>query len=280
MLVYQNENVMKTFDVRTKIRDDFVILPHIHEFSEMLYVHQGTMTMMLDGSKLTVPEGHAALVFPHRIHEYTDETHNRARCIVYSNDFLQAFFHQYTGKLPRNPVVDLRHMRAIPDMLDGLNNGDIRPGTVKPEDVVCVAGVLNMIYYELLRQTDMIDAPRQDTPLYLAALAYISEHFRTDFTLEDMAHALGYHVKYLSHALHTLTGTHFRMFLASYRITHAKGLLREQSGDIKPISDIAHESGFTSLNTFNRTFHRFTGMTPSEYRGYAIETANKGEGEK
>lgn len=65
MLMYQNENVMKKFDVRTKTRDVFAVVPHIHELSEMLYVRQGTVTMMPDGKKITVPERYAALIFPH-----------------------------------------------------------------------------------------------------------------------------------------------------------------------------------------------------------------------
>jgi AraC-like DNA-binding protein len=58
----------------------------------------------------------------------------------------------------------------------------------------------------------------------------------------------------------------FRTFLASYRVNFAKHLLRSKGARSLRISDIALQSGFSSINSFNRAFREITGVTPSEYR--------------
>jgi AraC-like DNA-binding protein len=58
----------------------------------------------------------------------------------------------------------------------------------------------------------------------------------------------------------------FREFLGSYRIDYAKHLLSDSKDPFIRILDVALESGFSSINSFNRCFKEVTGMTPSEYR--------------
>ena len=78
-----------------------------------------------------------------------------------------------------------------------------------------------------------------------------------------MAKELGYHEKYLSAVLHSLTKMHFRDFLATYRMEYAKKQLLSSTD---PISQIAMDSGFSSINTFNKVFKKFIGMSPTDFR--------------
>ena len=125
------------------------------------------------------------------------------------------------------------------------------------------SGLLHLIFNELIKKSEFKERVRSNNSLYHSAINYIAENFRNDITLTDMAKSLGYHEKYLSSTLHSLTKLNFRSFLATYRINHAKNLLK---GTEETIAQIAMESGFSSLNTFNRVFKSITGKTPSEYR--------------
>ena len=255
MLIYQNENVGKNYDFRACCHQNWSIPPHIHEYSEILYTKSGVMTMYLDGVKQTVPQGYLAFILPNRIHAYTAETPSHVSCAVFSNDFIASFFELYKNKMPSEPVIKLPYAE---EMITELEN-------TAPDDIIRLSGLLTLLFSELSRQTQMVDSHLQDGSLYITAVNYISNHFRTDFTLRDMAKALGYHEKYLSSSLHSLTGMNFRSFLASYRINYAKNLLRGCSSK-KSISEIALTCGFPSINTFNRTFRQLTGVTPSAYR--------------
>lgn len=254
MLTYQNENIGKSFAFRSREhRSGYEVPPHIHEYSEILYVTDGAMTMYLDGKKLTVDKGKMAFIFPNQAHEYTNETQCHTWCAVFSNDFLHAFYQLYSDKLPKNPVVD---MSGYEQLVCELQN-------TQTDDVVERAGMLHLLFSKLSKTSEFYDRDGKGSTLYNSAINYISSNFRSDFTLADMARTLGYHEKYLSSELHLLTKMNFRAFLATYRVDHAKRQLRSTE---RTISDIALDSGFSSINTFNRVFKQVTGVTPSEYR--------------
>ena len=132
------------------------------------------------------------------------------------------------------------------------------------EDVLRISGYLNLLCAEVMEHAKFDDARHMDGMLYQKVVSYISKNYMQDITLCSVAREFGYNVKYLSHTLHALTGIDFRKLVNFYRLNHAKGLLQKNSE--RNMVSVAEESGFGSLNTFNREFKSITGMTPSEYR--------------
>ncbi len=59
------------------------------------------------------------------------------------------------------------------------------------------------------------------------------------------------------------TGQSLRSYINALRVEHALDLLLHSE---KKVIDIAFESGFDSLRTFNRHFYRTMGDTPSKYK--------------
>jgi AraC-like DNA-binding protein len=59
------------------------------------------------------------------------------------------------------------------------------------------------------------------------------------------------------------TGKTLTEFLSQVRIHHACQLLQETDFSV---SQIAYQSGFQNLSYFNRTFKKFRGETPKEFR--------------
>lgn len=252
MVNYQTKNVNKTFALHCGYRHNLYVEPHIHEHSEIVYVHSGSMTMYLNGKKHVVNKGQAVFVFPNQIHQYTKETESDSWLAVFSNDFLASFFRLHFDTVPVDPVIDM----GSEGLIEALENTD-------PSDVCRITGLLHLVFSRLEKSTEFVKAPINGEPVYNAALNYLTNNYRNDITLSDMSKALGYHEKYLSSALHALTKMNFRTFLATYRVDHAQRLLK--SSDMN-ISRIALESGFSSINTFNRVFKQITGLTPREYK--------------
>ncbi len=254
MLKYQNENIGNSFEYRHRMHlRGYVIYPHIHEYSEILYVYSGCMHMILDGEEVQVKEGQVAFIFPNQLHEYTNQKDCKCWCAVFSNDFLQPFFRLYSDKIPKDPIIDIGEDVFIIERLQKSAR----------DDIVSLTGLLHLLFDKLAKSTDFELRRGGENSLYTAAINYISTNFRSDINLSDMAKTLGYHEKYLSSELHSLTKMNFRLFLATYRVDHAKRQLRTTE---ESISEIAMDSGFLSINTFNRVFKNITGMTPSEYR--------------
>lgn len=87
---------------------------------------------------------------------------------------------------------------------------------------------------------------------------------KPDFSLPDLADQLHVTVHQLSQVINEgLSKTFFEM-TAEYRIEEAKRLLKEQM-NIK-IEEIAEQVGYNSKSSFNTSFKKITGKTPSEWR--------------
>lgn len=96
-----------------------------------------------------------------------------------------------------------------------------------------------------------------------AVIIYIDKHYPEQFTLEDMGKELGYNKSYLCTVFKADTGTTINDYLNLVRITHFAQYYSYQSEDI---AKICAYCGFTSASHFNRTFKKFLGTTPTNYK--------------
>ena len=253
MIKYLEIDTKQDYMFRCSNRSAIFRDTHIHEYTELVYVRSGSMTLFLGGKKHVVAAGNLIFVFPNQTHKYTKKTNCEVWMAVFSNDFIAPFFRKHKNLKPENPILPIPEGTNLIDKL----------GKTDPTDITRLSGLLLLVYSRLEAHTDFVDAVPSEEDIYNAALGYIYNNFKNNITLSEMAKDLGYHEKYLSHVLHSLTQMHFRTFLATYRIRHAKNLLRTTK---KPISEIALDSGFSALNTFNRVFKKVSGMTPRQYR--------------
>lgn len=93
---------------------------------------------------------------------------------------------------------------------------------------------------------------------------YVTCNCRRHLTLEDAArHAGMSRTRFCSFWRHE-TGETFMTFVTRQRLKTACHLLLTRPG--MHVSEICYESGFSDIPHFNRTFRRFLGLSPSEYR--------------
>ena len=88
-------------------------------------------------------------------------------------------------------------------------------------------------------------------------------YLNCDLKIPDVAAELSTNRRSISECINAMKGCSFSQFVNTYRVQHAKQLLREQPN--KKISSVAIESGFTNQTSFFRTFKAMTGMTPKEW---------------
>ena len=94
-------------------------------------------------------------------------------------------------------------------------------------------------------------------------LDYIDANFADGLSLEDMADMVGYSKYHFSRLFSEYTKQTFCDYLNLRRIKAAEGLLLNDS---LSVTEIAMQSGFSSIATFNRLFKSLKGCSPSEYR--------------
>jgi len=86
----------------------------------------------------------------------------------------------------------------------------------------------------------------------------------SELKLGDVATALGTNRNAISSSINVCAGCSFTQFVNTYRINHAKKLMRSQP-NIK-MSEIWTASGFATESYFFRTFKAMTSMTPSDWK--------------
>ena len=97
----------------------------------------------------------------------------------------------------------------------------------------------------------------------------ISENFSNpDFSLATLAAHINISYHHLSHIFTDYMGDTFLSYLTKYRLEHAKDLLAQSN---EKIDTIAKLSGFSSSNTFIKTFKKNYNMTPGQYRSNSTD---------
>lgn len=95
-----------------------------------------------------------------------------------------------------------------------------------------------------------------------AMVGYIRSHLST-ITLSSLADYFGFTREYTSHLIHDYTGWCYADLIRQLRVEKSLELLKNDSLSCK---EIARALGFTSHEHFSRSFRRWMGMSPSEYR--------------
>jgi AraC-like DNA-binding protein len=96
------------------------------------------------------------------------------------------------------------------------------------------------------------------------ARKYIEEHSREELSLTKVAKAVNMNANHLSENFKQVTGINFVDYVARTRFKTACDLLPNSK---LSISEIAFAAGFQSLSQFNRVFKRFSGKSPTDFRG-------------
>lgn len=93
--------------------------------------------------------------------------------------------------------------------------------------------------------------------------AHIREHFQEDIDLEECASNAHLSMSRFTHLFTEKMGISPRKFILHLRIDTAKELLLYSTLNV---NEIAENVGFAEPSYFSRLFHKYTGVSPSDYR--------------
>ncbi|WP_181909606.1 helix-turn-helix domain-containing protein [Paenibacillus taihuensis] len=153
-----------------------------------------------------------------------------------------------------------------------IDNGSLS-GIAKTIDKRHTAQELDEYFEELIGEAGRLVRSKKDTkdPIISFTLRYMEEHFSEELSLDIIASKLNITSGYLSTYFKEMMGANFVDYVNEFRIKQAWALLLQS--ELK-IQDVALKSGYNTLSSFNRTFKKFTGVTPTEYRRNAEVVAD------
>lgn len=268
----------KLIDVRTHTR--FVHFPlHRHNYIEVLYVCQGTLTNIIDEKQVVIQQGELLFLNQYTRHEILTAGEND---IAINFMILPEFFDvAYTMAGNDNPLADF--------LVNVLRQNEERGEYLhfKVAEVLQIQNLLENMIYSLvtgkgdqnrINQTTMgliflylVDSvqyvemrlPNQyENMIAMTTLDYIEQKYRTA-TLTELCEQLHLPMHMLSRMIKKNTGFNFKELLQRKRLNKAVELMCDTK---LSINDIISAVGYENNSYFHRVFKERYDMTPRAFR--------------
>ena len=254
MFFYQHSNSNRPGHLQIDLYDHFVFPMHLHGDLELAYPRSGAVRLMLHGREELLSAGSLAVILPHELHGYADCGDSQLMVCVFSGDYVPTFVQS---------VIGLRSERSVADCTPGLRAylDETFLGDAPPDLYQCKAA-LYAACAQYRRSAQFTRQPASEDTALEKLICYVEANYRESITLATAARALGYHASYLSRCFHQATGLNFRQFVNYQRV---QCVCRDRLAHDGSLTELALQSGFQTLRSFNRAFLAFFGMPPREY---------------
>lgn len=240
---------------------------HFHKSFEMAVAVDNDDPVICTVGKKTyhMKKNDFVIVLPYEIHSFVIPPSAKLWIIVFSSDYVKKFskiVSDMKGEESLFRCTESTKKYIFDKLIDKFDEF-----TQKPSDVmdVMLKSCLYAVCHDYLEAVRLIDKGKGYDSIVGDILNYIAEHFNDNISLKDVANKLIYNYQYLSRIFNQTMGVNFKTLVNHYRFEYAKQLLTETD---KNISDIAFESGFQSIRTFNRICFEISGITPNAIRNH------------
>jgi len=247
--------------------------PHDRPFEErhdlvcVAAVTEGTFEYRTAHGKATLAPGALLLGDPGCCYECSHAHATGDRCLSFH--FAEDFFEDVAAAMPgiRRPRFASSHLppstRLLPLIAEATaareNAGELE------EIALAIAGAAIAGADGTSRRSR--PPSERDRRRIADALRRIAAESHETFTLAGLAAAAGMSPYHFLRTFRQIAGVTPHQFLLLRRLNAAAGELRRTG---RPIAEIAYDSGFGDLSTFNRRFRRVMGKAPLEYRRSGI----------
>ena len=239
---------------------------HIHQMAEIAYIMDGEIDVTVNGKTEIAKKGDMVFVPPYTFHRYfsQDEKSVTLWLFMFSYSILSNIMHEGEMLIRYDRVVftPSEEVRALVES----RKFDTKEELVYPDERESrrIRAFLYPVIDEYLSSAKVVsEAKGTGTDSVLKALNFISEHFKENITLAEVADAIGYSESHISHSFSSILEANFRECLNMFRIEHAKRLILTTNMSIVLISI---ESGFNCERSFHRAFRKSINMPPAKYR--------------
>lgn len=253
-------------------RRHFQHSPHFHEEVEIVFVIDGIFKTSYDGTEYNLTGGSVLFCGSNAIHSSTDFfVESNSILLIVNPKTLLGSASQLTTKTPicpiwKNPKKDSIIWPAIQYAMD--NQGKLSTDNLN----LLLSSIISLIIQDM----EMIDIS-QKVKTENKVLQYCRNHYTEAISVKTIAEALSISESYVSRIFSNTLGCSFPQYIHNLRMEHATILLKNTK---KSCTQIAAESGFSTLRTFNRVFLQWFGITPLQYRKQANTTTEIQKSEK
>lgn len=260
MLIHQTDHSIGGHTFHTIRFQDRSFRLHFHRRYELIHMMEGMIELTVAGRKERLEAGDFAMILSNEVHQIQSVGHSRYWICTFSGDFVPDFDRAIQGKTGTGSrfrcddsiYAFLQKHVLFSRKLDG-----------RRHDQYKLTAGLYALCSDWLSSVQLVERDNTQYVLMNTVSDYINRNYQRSLTLKDVAAALGYDYNYFSRLFHRTFGVSFKAYLNECRCSAAAEAIRTTD---KSITNIAMDSGFQSIRTFNDVFQRYMGMSPAQYR--------------
>ena len=244
---------------------------HDHSAVEVVLTIEGTVTYTVDDTVYQVRKGEVLIIPPDMPHTLSMEEGSSRYLFLFEPDAIMTMRDIKSIAMYFNKPFHLRdgseaHVRIRELLLrarDAYEKREMMWNTVCYSCILRIYATLGQQYLSGIRPRTDDGMRNMGSEVITAVMTYINNHYREELSLEDVARFAGFSRYYFSRSFKRQTGYSFKDYLCQKRLQVAMDLLIRTNRSMR---DVAIESGFGSVATFNRVFREKKGCTPTQYR--------------
>jgi len=234
--------------------------PHLHKELEIVAIEEGELEIMINSNVHILRKGDVSLIFPNTIHSYKTESSNTFLLMIINPVLLPLYTNTFASYRPEKMYLEGAVIpQEVYDSLNGIHEeiqAENSLGILTGYLYIAVTRMLSLLTLEKKRK-------HADFSVIERVLSYISDNYQNQISLFYIADQLDISPFYISRVFSSYMGIRLDNYINELRVNYASYQLRATD---KRITEIALESGFETLRTFNRAFRSVTAQTPREYR--------------
>ena len=235
---------------------------HLHYHVEIVYLRDGYAKAYIDSDTFELNAGDLLVVFPNKIHRFEDAIgKNKYDLFIVNPDIAPEISNRIAAENPHDPVIrGVSANKRMMALIEILREADSFPQSCRQ---TLMNGYFLSFFAEMLDMMPTRSIKPDENQAMRAVVQYCSNNFTKELSLSILEEELHLSKYYISHLFGDKMGIRFNDYINSLRISESCRLLRATN---MSITEIADASGFGTLRTFNRSFIKQLGTSPSEYR--------------
>lgn len=247
------------FDAKSDI---WTLTPHTHDYTELIYIMDGTLHIDVPGKKL-LKSTYNLIVYPkgvfHQEHLYLSEREEIICIGVEAPELeqLDTSFEMNDDDGKFRLLIELIHSEYI-------NRRD--------DSEFLIGHSISILYTLMSRCFEENAVYKRDA--ITTCLNYIHAHIMEDITIEQLSNVTFLSPSHLTRTIRKRTGYSPIGYIKACRVNIAKGRLKLTNDSIE---EIATRCGFHDSKYFSRVFKQETGLSPRQYRNQHAHTMIKEE---
>ena len=253
---------------------------HSHEFAEIVYILNGSCTQTVNDISYTAHRGDMVFMNSQCLHSYSSAKPYQIIVLCFSPE---ALLKRVTDKKNASYFLSLSFLTEIQSdstpigkfsfvgeersLIEHLLKATLTEYKLeKPERLAVLESFMTVLIVNILRKvhSQSLSKSKELTDVWNALSEFIDENLNQKLSLEDLAQKCFYNPSYFSRAFKQKFGCSPVEYIARERSHKAANLL--STNPHLTMEKISEECGFGDKSSLYRSFEKFYGCSPSEYK--------------